>query len=114
MLIFLLALAGFAFLDSLDVLLVGVTMAVVYDSRLSRRSAVPGALSFRGCSGVSYAQGDIDGHEWRSAAKFLVPHRGSISHTRSDRLPVVPDSSARNRSVGWAARRISRIVRSEA
>lgn len=46
MLIFLLALAGFAFLDSLDVLLVGVTTAVIYDSRLSRRSAVPGALSF--------------------------------------------------------------------
>ncbi|MGW4241436.1 GAP family protein [Nocardia sp. NPDC004722] len=46
MVIFLLALAGFAFLDSLDVLLVGVTTAVVYDSRLSRRSPVPGALSF--------------------------------------------------------------------
>ncbi|MCM6774818.1 GAP family protein [Nocardia sp. CDC159] len=46
MLIFLLALAGFAFLDSLDVLLVGVTTAVVLDSRLSRRSPVPGALSF--------------------------------------------------------------------
>ncbi|MFE3226880.1 GAP family protein [Nocardia sp. NPDC059228] len=46
MVIFLLALAGFAFLDSLDVLLVGVTTAVVYDSRLSRRSPLPGALSF--------------------------------------------------------------------
>ncbi|MFI9511446.1 GAP family protein [Nocardia sp. NPDC052566] len=46
MLIFLLALAGFAFLDSLDVLLVGVTTAVVYDSRLRRRSPVPGGLSF--------------------------------------------------------------------
>ncbi|GAB3204902.1 GAP family protein [Nocardia tengchongensis] len=46
MLLFLLALTGFAFLDSLDVLLVGVTTAVVYDSRLSRRSPVPGALSF--------------------------------------------------------------------
>ncbi|WP_067693474.1 GAP family protein [Nocardia jejuensis] len=46
MVIFLLALAGFAFLDSLDVLLVGVTTAVIYDSRLSRRSPIPGALSF--------------------------------------------------------------------
>ncbi|WP_030518562.1 GAP family protein [Nocardia sp. NRRL WC-3656] len=46
MVIFLLALAGFALLDSLDVLLVGVTTAVVLDSRLSRRSPVPGAASF--------------------------------------------------------------------
>src|SRR5689334_7746213 len=46
MLLFLLALAGFAFLDSLDMLLVGVTTAVVFDSRLSRRSPLPGALSF--------------------------------------------------------------------
>lgn len=46
MLIFLLALAGFALLDSLDVLLVGVTTAVVLDSRLGRRSPVPGGLSF--------------------------------------------------------------------
>ncbi|MGW0359216.1 GAP family protein [Nocardia nova] len=46
MVIFLLALAGFALLDSLDVLLVGVTTAVVLDSRLSRRSPVPGASSF--------------------------------------------------------------------
>ncbi|QIS01533.1 hypothetical protein F5X71_03685 [Nocardia brasiliensis] len=43
---FLLALAGFALLDSLDVLLVGVTTAVVADSRLGRRSPVPGGLSF--------------------------------------------------------------------
>ncbi|WP_039814689.1 GAP family protein [Nocardia otitidiscaviarum] len=46
MLIFLLVLAGFAFLDSLDVLMVGVTTAVIYDSRLGRRSPVPGVLSF--------------------------------------------------------------------
>ncbi|WP_280383572.1 GAP family protein [Nocardia wallacei] len=46
MVILLLALAGFAFLDSLDVLLVGVTTAVIYDSRLSRRSPVPGVVSF--------------------------------------------------------------------
>ncbi|MEV0296409.1 GAP family protein [Nocardia sp. NPDC050710] len=46
MLTLLLALAGFAFLDSLDVLLVGVTTAVVYDSRLARRSPIPGGLSF--------------------------------------------------------------------
>lgn len=46
MLLFLLALAGFAFLDSLDMLLVGVTTAVVFDSRLGRRSPLPGALSF--------------------------------------------------------------------
>jgi hypothetical protein len=42
----LLALTRFAFLDSLNVLSIGVTMAVVCDSRLSRRSPVPGGLSF--------------------------------------------------------------------
>jgi cytochrome c biogenesis protein CcdA len=42
----LLPLLGFAFLDSLNVLNLGVTSAVVYDSRLSRRSALPGGLSF--------------------------------------------------------------------
>ncbi|WP_194833928.1 GAP family protein [Nocardia sp. XZ_19_369] len=42
----LLALVGFAVLDSLDVLLVGVTTAVVADSRLARRSPVPGGVSF--------------------------------------------------------------------
>ncbi|WP_406269883.1 GAP family protein [Nocardia sp. NBC_00881] len=42
----LLALAGLAFLDSLDVLLVGVTTVVVFDSRLSRRSPLVGGLSF--------------------------------------------------------------------
>ncbi|WP_067795256.1 GAP family protein [Nocardia beijingensis] len=41
----LLALAGFAFLDSLDLLLIGVTTAVVYDSRLSRRSPLVSGLS---------------------------------------------------------------------
>lgn len=46
MLTLLLALAGFAFLDSLDVLLVGVTTAVVADSRIGRRSPVPGGVSF--------------------------------------------------------------------
>ena len=42
----LLPLFGFALLDSLNVLNLGVTSAVVYDSRLSRRSALPGGLSF--------------------------------------------------------------------
>ncbi|MFD6159073.1 GAP family protein [Nocardia sp. NPDC060256] len=42
----LLALAGFAFLDSLDVLLVGITTAVVADSRIGRRSPVAGGVSF--------------------------------------------------------------------
>lgn len=41
-----LALTGLAFLDSLSVLNIGVVSAVVYDSRLSRRSALPGGLSF--------------------------------------------------------------------
>ncbi len=41
-----LALAGLAFLDSLNVLNVGVVSAVIYDGRLSRRSPVPGSLSF--------------------------------------------------------------------
>lgn len=39
-------LVGFAFLDSLNVLNLGVTSAVVYDSRLSRRSPLPAGLSF--------------------------------------------------------------------
>lgn len=42
----LLALVGLAFLDSLNVLNIGVVSAVVYDSRLRRRSALPGGLSF--------------------------------------------------------------------
>ncbi len=42
----LLPLLGLAFLDSLNVLNLGVTTAVVYDSRLSRRSPLPGGLSF--------------------------------------------------------------------
>ncbi|MFI6866621.1 GAP family protein [Nocardia sp. NPDC050406] len=46
MLTFLLALAGFALLDSLHVLNIGITAAVVVDSRLSRRSPIPGAASF--------------------------------------------------------------------
>ncbi|WP_067830602.1 GAP family protein [Nocardia inohanensis] len=46
MLTFLLALAGFALLDSLHVLNIGITAGIVVDSRLSRRSPVPGAASF--------------------------------------------------------------------
>ena len=42
----LLPLAGFAFLDSLNVLNLGVTTAVVYDSRLGRRSPLPAGLSY--------------------------------------------------------------------
>jgi hypothetical protein len=53
MLGFLLPLLGFALLDSLNVLNLGVTSAVVYDSRLSRRSALPGGVSF--VSGVLVA-----------------------------------------------------------
>jgi cytochrome c biogenesis protein CcdA len=46
MLALLLPLLGFALLDSLNVLNLGVTTAVVYDSRLSRKSALPAGLSF--------------------------------------------------------------------
>ncbi|NEW37195.1 hypothetical protein GV791_32270, partial [Nocardia cyriacigeorgica] len=46
MLALLFALAGFAFIDSMDLLLVGVTTAIVFDSKLGRRSPVPGGLSF--------------------------------------------------------------------
>jgi hypothetical protein len=46
MLALLLTFLGFAFLDSLNVLNLGVTSAVVYDSRLSRRSPLPAGLSF--------------------------------------------------------------------
>ena len=42
----LLALCGLAMLDSANVLNIGVVSAVVYDSRLGRRSAIPGGLSF--------------------------------------------------------------------
>ncbi len=48
MLALLLPLLGFALLDSLNVLNLGVTTAVVYDSRLGRRSALPSGLSFVG------------------------------------------------------------------
>jgi cytochrome c biogenesis protein CcdA len=41
-----LALAGFAFIDSMNVLNVGVVSAVIFDSRLRRRSPIPSALSF--------------------------------------------------------------------
>jgi hypothetical protein len=41
-----LALAGLALLDSLNVLNVGVVSAVIFDSRLGRRSPLPGALSY--------------------------------------------------------------------
>lgn len=41
-----LALSGLAFLDSLSVLNIGVVSAVAYDSRLSRRSPIPGGASF--------------------------------------------------------------------
>lgn len=46
MLALLLALLGFALLDSVNVLNLGVTTAIVYDSRLGRRSALPSGLSF--------------------------------------------------------------------
>lgn len=42
----LLPLLGFVLVDSLNVLVLGVTSAVVYDSRLGRRSALPAGLSF--------------------------------------------------------------------
>ena len=41
-----LALAGFALIDSMNVLNVGVVSAVIFDSRLRRRSPIPSALSF--------------------------------------------------------------------
>jgi hypothetical protein len=41
-----LALAGLALLDSLNVLNAGVVSAVIFTSRLDRRSPIPGALSF--------------------------------------------------------------------
>lgn len=48
MLALLLPLLGFAFLDSLNVLNLGLMALIVYDSRLSRRSPVPAGLSFAG------------------------------------------------------------------
>jgi len=39
-------LAGFAVVESLNVLNLGVTSAIVYDTRLHRRSPLPGGLSF--------------------------------------------------------------------
>ena len=46
MLALLLTLSGFALVESLNVLNLGVTSAIVYDSRLHRRSPAPGGLSF--------------------------------------------------------------------
>lgn len=46
MLTLLVALAGFALIDSLDVLLVAVTSMIILDSRLARRSPLRGALGF--------------------------------------------------------------------
>ena len=42
------ALAGLALLDALNVLLIGITTAVVYDARVGRRSPLAGGLSFIG------------------------------------------------------------------
>lgn len=41
-----LGLAGLALIDSANVLNIGVVSAVVYDSRLGRRSPIPGGLSY--------------------------------------------------------------------
>jgi cytochrome c biogenesis protein CcdA len=41
-----LALCGLAVLDSLNVLNIGAVSAIVYDSRLNRRSPIPGGLSY--------------------------------------------------------------------
>lgn len=46
MTVLLLTLTGFALLDSLSVLNIGVVSAVVYGSRLNRQSALPGGVSF--------------------------------------------------------------------
>ena len=46
MLVLLLPLLGFAFLDSLNVLNLGVMALIVYDGRLSRRSPLPAGLCF--------------------------------------------------------------------
>lgn len=42
------ALVGLALLDATNVLLIGITTAVVYDARVSRRSPVRGGLAFIG------------------------------------------------------------------
>lgn len=46
--VLLLTLAGFALIDSLNVLVIAAITAVVYDSRLSRQSPIPGGLSLIG------------------------------------------------------------------
>jgi hypothetical protein len=46
MLALLVTLSGFALVESLNVLNLGATSAIIYDSRLHRRSALPGGLSF--------------------------------------------------------------------
>jgi hypothetical protein len=46
MLALLVTLSGFAVVESLNVLNLGLTSAIVYDSRLHRRSPLPGGLSF--------------------------------------------------------------------
>jgi Sap-like sulfolipid-1-addressing protein len=46
MLALLMTLSGMAVVESFNVLNIGATSAIVYDSRLRRRSALPGGLSF--------------------------------------------------------------------
>ena len=46
MLVLMMTLSGLAVVESLNVLNIGVTSAIVYDSRLHRRSPLPGGLSF--------------------------------------------------------------------
>lgn len=48
MLALVMTLSGFAIVESFNVLNLGVTSAIVYDSRLQRRSPLPGGLSFIG------------------------------------------------------------------
>jgi hypothetical protein len=46
MTVFLLTLVGLAFIDSLNVLNIGIVSTVVYGSRLHRHSALPAGLSY--------------------------------------------------------------------
>lgn len=66
----LITLVGFALIDSMNVLVIAAITAVVYDSRISRRSPVPGGLSL--ISGVftattTFGVGVVTGLQFLSA-----------------------------------------------
>ena len=91
MLALLLSLSGLAALDSLNVLNVGVTSAVIYDSRLNRRTPSGGGVSF--IAGV-FAVTTTFGICLVLGLTFLTLQPTLYSHRRS--------ATAASWSLGWS------------